>query len=491
MIETNTQTNANYFRNGSGIQTPVDPYKPKNPQNNAKIEQGNNQEALIEVMDINVTYNKGRSNEFRALENVNLNICPREYVIIFGPSGCGKSTLLYAISGLLKATSGEIKVNNDSISSFSKKQIAKFHQKKIGMIFQSFHLIPSLNVLDNVILPKIFEGENFEERDQMARVLLDRFGIAEQADKFPSELSGGQKQRVSIARSLINDPEIILADEPVGNLDSKSSYNVMSILKDLNEIDKKTIILVTHDPAHLRYGDKIVHMKDGKIIKIETVKQKQKDSLLESYILKDGKIRPEFEGQLIKEETIPADLRMLMKAFRSLSVNQIGAMLVPFKAQQLFSHIFFTMTDDQIKVAQKRLQDFLFGSGDFDKFVRELDLTVERGGAGWDRRYAETFAQNVKRIVLQANKVSFIDVEKSASDLAVYINHLFRLNLNETDQHKLAQIVLDRLKNRIGIEEFEKIIDKAKEKGGMGFNRRTSQKISRELEIVLLLRYSA
>ncbi len=229
----------------------------------------------IEIENLSVIYNQGQSNEVRSLENVNLEIYPQEYVIIFGPSGCGKSTLLYSISGLQRPTYGTVKVDGQDINKISKKEQVEFHRRKIGMIFQAFYLIPSLNIIDNVCLPKIFTGDSQKERREAAMKLLHRFGIAEQADKFPSELSGGQKQRVAIARSLINNPDIILADEPVGNLDSKSSHNVMMILKELNEIDKKTIILVTHDPNHLAYGDKIVHMKDGKIIKVEIVEKKK------------------------------------------------------------------------------------------------------------------------------------------------------------------------------------------------------------------------
>jgi ABC-type lipoprotein export system ATPase subunit len=436
------------------------------------------------IRDLNVTYNKGKSNEVRSLEEIDLEILPQEYVIIFGPSGCGKSTLLYSIAGLQKPTSGTVLVDGEDINTYGKKKIAWFHRRKIGMIFQSFHLIGSLNVLDNICLPKTFDRSPTSERKQKARELLDRFSITNQADKFPAELSGGQQQRVSIARSLINNPDIILADEPVGNLDSKSAHTVMSILKELNEVDKKTVILVTHDPAHLQYGDKIVHMVDGKITKIDLMKKKQ--GVAESFIFKDGKIRED----LIREEYVPLDLRHLMRSFRGLSGNQISSLLVPFKAQQLFSHLFFSLTNDQIEKALKKVEDFLYARTDFGEFSLDLDLAEEKGGAGWDKRMAENFSQAVKNLVDEANLISFSEKEQSAARLAQYFETKLTLGLAEAEKQKLAGIVLDRLENRIGKAEFQALADLEAKKGGLALNRQTAAKLSREMEMLLLMRYS-
>jgi putative ABC transport system ATP-binding protein len=450
------------------------------------------QKPLIKIEAVNVTYNAGKSNEVRALENVNLEIYPQEFVVILGPSGCGKSTLLYAVSGLQKTTSGNIKIDDECISAYSKKQIARFHQTKIGMIFQSFYLINSLNILDNVYLPKIFErkGGEIKEMQDRAKTLLERFNISEQVEKFPSELSGGQKQRVSVARALMNNPEIILADEPVGNLDSKSAHNVLSILKELNETDKKTIVLVTHDATHSEYADKIVHMKDGKIIKIEIgVKNKVP---VESYIFKDGVLKRQLVEQgMVKEEVIPDDLKLLMRSFSNLSFSQIGAMMVPFKTQQLFSHIFFSMTNEQMDSAKKYLQNFLYTSLDFEQLERHLDMGIEKGGAGWDKRYVRTFMDNLQRIVTQAKKINFSDLDSSAYETALYLNDLYELSLGQDNLKAFTGIILDRLKNRIGIDEIQKLFDIQKEKGGLGFDRRTARKIAREIEILILMRYSA
>jgi ABC-type lipoprotein export system ATPase subunit len=435
------------------------------------------------IKDLHVIYNQGEPNEVRSLENIDLEIFPEEYVIIFGPSGCGKSTLLYSIAGLQKPTSGQIMVEQEDISAYSKKEIAEFHRRKIGMIFQSFYLISSLNILENVCLPKTFAGLQLNKIKASAAELLKRYGILEQANKFPAELSGGEKQRAAVARSLVNNPDIILADEPVGNLDSKSAHVVMTIFKELNEIDKKTIILVTHDPAHLRYGNKIVHMVDGKITKID-LKAKQESSE-ESYIFKEGKLRED----LIKREHLPVDLKLLMRSFRGMSSGQIGNLLIPFKAQQIFYHLFFTMTNDQIDKAIKKIENLLYLKGDSQDFFKELDLPVESGGAGWDKRTAKKFSDNVKRIIEQANKISFIEKEKSARELVDYVDSRLELKLADDKKHELAKVVLDRLENRIGRDEFQKLIDIPEKKDGLGFDRRAAIKIASEIELLLLLRY--
>lgn len=438
----------------------------------------------VVVKDLNVIYNQGKPNEVRSLEMINLEIFPQEYVIIFGPSGCGKSTLLYTIAGLQKPTSGKVEVDGEDIYAYPKKKMTWYHRKKIGMIFQAFYLINSLKVIDNVGLPKAFDGVETVLRRKLSLALLERFKIAEQADKFPTELSGGQKQRVSIARSLINNPEIILADEPVGNLDSKSSQIVMSILSELNTVDKKTIVLVTHDPSHLQYGDRIFHMKDGKLVKIETVKKKQ--ATVGSFIFKDGKVRDD----LVREEHIPLDLKHLMKSFRGLMTNKIGSLLVPFKANQIFSHVFSSMPNEKIEAAIKKIEEYLFYKIDFNKLVDELDKPLEAGGAGWDRRLAEHFCRDVKEIVDESEKIDYSNLDETSIELADYFNKKFLLKFEGEQRMKFAKVIMDRLKNSIGKEEFSKLLDLPETKDGLGLNKRLVDRVSSELELLILIRYS-
>src|SRR3972149_7743287 len=176
-------------------------------------------EPIISIEKLAVIYNLGKSSETRALSEISFEIYPGEYIVFFGPSGSGKSTLLYSIAGLEYPTYGKILVQNQDLTKMTEKQIGEYHQNAVGMIFQSYHLIPSLSVFDNILLPRMFAGRSVGTWKQDALVSLKRFGIAEQAKKDPTTLSGGQQQRVAIARALINNPQILLADEPVGNLD--------------------------------------------------------------------------------------------------------------------------------------------------------------------------------------------------------------------------------------------------------------------------------
>lgn len=504
-------------------------------------------EPIINLENVFVIYNENKPSEVRALEDINLKIYPEEYVIIFGPSGCGKSTLLYVISGLLSPTKGKVTVSGEDIGVFTKKQKIDFRRRKIGMIFQSFYLIPTLRVVDNVSLPRAFLGEREKERNEIALRLLKRFGILEQAEKFPAELSGGQRQRVAIARSLVNNPEIIFADEPVGNLDSRSAYVVMSILTELNEIDRKTVILVTHDVSHLSYGDKIVYMSDGRIVKVEeTVKKiipvletsedlREREKIIREWeAFKEGKLRKIWElyqkGELekdwdlvLKEEvakawnafreklgeewklskdwelirkkelekmtTISPDLVMLAKAFKNLSPEHLGVLLIPFKAEQIFSHISFHMSTEQIETAKKFFQDVLIDRISIDDLVKKLDAPMEKGGAGFHKKIAERLAKEMKRILDQAAKIDFTDTYRSAVDIAEYMEEKFGIDILE-NKYYLVGLIKDRLENKISIDEVRRKIDQPVQKGGLGLAKGVAERISRELEILLLMRFA-
>lgn len=240
------------------------------------------QEIAIKTESLNVIYDLGLPSETKALNDINIAINKEDFAVVFGPSGCGKSTLLYAISGIERPTSGKIWVLDRDITQFTPLEAAKFHRLQIGMVFQAYNLIPTLSVLDNVALPQIFRGVPREIKYLRAKILLQRFGILPQANKLPTELSGGQQQRVGIARALINEQPVIFADEPVGNLDSKSAKIVLDILYDLNIKDKKTIILVTHDPTLLKYATHIIYMKDGIVVGEKKFTKEQRDQLVAS-----------------------------------------------------------------------------------------------------------------------------------------------------------------------------------------------------------------
>lgn len=219
--------------------------------------------AMIKLTGINKIY---RTNEIEtlALENVNLDVAKGEFVSIMGISGCGKSTLLN-IMGLLDApSSGKIEINGTSVESMKDKELAAFRNKTLGFVFQSFHLINSLNVIDNVELPLLYRKMAAKERTRLAKEVLDRVGLSHRMRHMPTQLSGGQCQRVAIARAIVGNPEIILADEPTGNLDSKMGAEVMELLHKLNKEDGRTIVMVTHNEEQAKQTSRTIRFFDGR-----------------------------------------------------------------------------------------------------------------------------------------------------------------------------------------------------------------------------------
>lgn len=219
--------------------------------------------AMIKLTGINKIY---RTNEIEtlALENVNLDVAKGEFVSIMGPSGCGKSTLLN-IMGLLDApSSGKIEINGTSVESMKDKELAAFRNKTLGFVFQSFHLINSLNVIDNVELPLLYRKMAAKERTRLAKEVLDRVGLSHRMRHMPTQLSGGQCQRVAMARAIVGNPEIILADEPTGNLDSKMGAEVMELLHKLNKEDGRTIVMVTHNEEQAKQTSRTIRFFDGR-----------------------------------------------------------------------------------------------------------------------------------------------------------------------------------------------------------------------------------
>lgn len=208
--------------------------------------------------------------ETLALNNISLSIEKGEFLSIMGPSGCGKSTLLNIMGLLDEPTKGTIKLDSQEINDFSDKKLSRFRNRKIGFIFQSYHLINDLPVLDNVELPLLYRDISSGERRRLAEAALERVGLANRMKHYPSQLSGGQKQRVAIARAIVGRPEIILADEPTGNLDSAMGNEIMEILENLNRTDQTTIVMVTHDENMARRTHRLVRLFDGSLVSSNT-----------------------------------------------------------------------------------------------------------------------------------------------------------------------------------------------------------------------------
>ncbi len=222
--------------------------------------------AIIRLTDVDKVY---RTNEIEtlALENVNLEVEEGEFLGIMGPSGCGKSTLLNIIGLLDTPTKGTVDINGTQTAKMSDSALSHFRNANIGFVFQSFHLIPSLNVTDNVELPLIYrKGVSDSERRRLVKEVLERVGLGHRMRHMPGQLSGGQCQRVAIARAIVGNPEIILADEPTGNLDSKMGAEVMELLHQLNKEDGRTIVMVTHNEEQARQTDRIARFFDGRQI---------------------------------------------------------------------------------------------------------------------------------------------------------------------------------------------------------------------------------
>ena len=218
---------------------------------------------MIKLTGINKIYRTDEI-ETQALENVNLEVQKGEFLSIMGPSGCGKSTLLNIMGLLDTPTSGTIEINGTHTEGMGDKELAAFRNQTLGFVFQSFHLINSLNVLDNVELPLLYRKMSASERTALAKQVLERVGLSHRMKHMPTQISGGQCQRVAIARAIVGNPQIILADEPTGNLDSKMGAEVMELLHKLNKEDGRTIVMVTHNEAQARQTARTVRFFDGR-----------------------------------------------------------------------------------------------------------------------------------------------------------------------------------------------------------------------------------
>jgi putative ABC transport system ATP-binding protein len=220
-------------------------------------------EAVIEAHDLSKSFGRGDA-ETPILENIDLQIFPGEFVVLIGPSGSGKSTLLSILGLLEPPSSGDILVAGQSVKKLSRRQLARLRGRKLGYVFQSFNLLAGLSVAENVMLSGLLVGESGRAQHNRAIELLDQFGLAEKAKRVPSELSGGEQQRVAIARALFMQPDVILADEPTGNLDTKNGRKVIEALETLNE-EGQTIVLVTHDLSIAEEAPRLISLRDGRI----------------------------------------------------------------------------------------------------------------------------------------------------------------------------------------------------------------------------------
>lgn len=225
----------------------------------------------IEVKNLNKSFKLGKNDEVKVLKNLNFTVKKGSFLSIMGPSGCGKSTLLYLLGGLDNPTSGVINVNGRDISTLKEKEKAKMKRREVGFVFQFYNLVPNLTIEDNILLPLLMDGKKIKNYKEDLDNILNLVGLKEKRKMTPRELSGGQQQRVAIARALLFKPEIILADEPIGNLDSKTGESIMELFRDINKKFGTTIVQVTHAESAAYYGDSVLRLLDGEIVSKESI----------------------------------------------------------------------------------------------------------------------------------------------------------------------------------------------------------------------------
>jgi putative ABC transport system ATP-binding protein len=423
----------------------------------------------IEAKDMVITYNKGKANEFNALNHVSVQIYPREYIILFGPSGCGKSTLLYSMLGGLQPAGGNMYVFNEDIYAYTPAQLNHYQQSVIGIVYQQFNLITSISTLDNVALPMIFMGIGKAERNRKGREMLRRFGIPERLeDKLPSMMSGGQQQRIAVSRALVNDPEILLADEPVGNLDSISAEHVMDSFQDINEKDRKTVILVTHDAKYLPYAHRVIYMRDGVVRRVVVNPEKRQVK----------RVHP--------GETIVTEIEQLARLYPYAEPMELKVKsVVNFATQPIGFR--------ELERLERAILHVLMGEMSRDMFKDFLVRSSYQGGIGMTHAEADVVIQRVFSLVMYSKDVAkfreekmndemFLHQRKFIDNILTYISEEVGVTLTQETKELLRTAIAERVGGIIIGDEFAERLVLPIERGGLAFSERHAYKVSLQLE---------
>lgn len=424
-------------------------------------------DSIIKIEDINFFYDYRLVTEQHALKDINFEIERGEYAVFFGPSGCGKTTLTYLIGGIETEQngSGQIYVNGRDVRKLSKDDLAQFRKTGIGIIFQQFNLIPSLTVLDNVALPMTFLGIPQNKRREEALRILTRLGMEKYARRYPSELSGGQQQRVGISRALANNPPIIIADEPLGNLDSENAELVLAFLKELNEKDGRTIIMVTHEAWSVRDARKIIYLKDGAVVKQGESLSKPKTT-----------------------DEIPKDLFREIKPTGSpndkLATSLANLLLRGFSSEETkrFEHYLSERLSDKI---------------DAQTFKELLDKPFRNEGVGLWKQRALKIATLTEDLIIKKRDLDAIyfelerdpaaNIKDKVESIRLWILKEYTGKIEDSQIKKLDEIVEGRLRRVIPQEIFRKTLNLPTSQDGVGFSIHTTRHISDRLETLLSL----
>ncbi len=427
---------------------------------------------IIKLKDLEITYNLGKVNEYKATRGVSMEIYPGEFVAFFGPSGCGKSTIFYSILGILEPSAGQLFVKGENPYSFSPEEMVRFQTQIIGIIYQAFFLINSIDVIDNVALPQIFHGINPAKRRRWAKQLLKRFGMGEQGDKYPDNLSGGQSQRVSVARSMVNNPDILLADEPTGNLDSVSTKQVMSSLEEINMVDKKTVVMITHNAAQLSYCHRVFYMKDGLLDRVVPNPEKKQIAKVD----KQKILVTEFD-QLQKLYPYSSPIELKVKSL----VNYLTQDLNLYQLQRMEEIL-------QLVVERKMSQQ---------EFCLTLGKKYNDGGIDLDLPLAKHMSARVQQILEQAEDVgryrrrfmsnNFFDRENSViKSLTKYLIGEYGQSMSLVQRRRLRDLIYKRIAGLISRREFKDGLRLPLAGGGIGLDIIPSRKLTRYFEKVLI-----
>lgn len=418
---------------------------------------------IIEMQHVNLWYDQGKLNEVHALKDVNISIKKGDYVSFFGPSGCGKTTMLYAIAGIDRYQEGKVLINDRDITAISEQELAIFRQTGIGIVFQQFNLVPSLNVIQNIALPMSFLGVSPERIEVEARMLLKRLDLEKYAERLPNELSGGQQQRVGIARALANNPPIIIADEPLGNLDSVNAKNVLAFLKELNEKDGRTIIMVTHEAWSLQDVKTIYYMKDGAVTSMEQQ-------------------NPETVAKALSE-----------RLFKQMTHHQAEG---DATTRVLSNFLMRGYTLEEVRRFEKLLSDRFSGTIDATEFRSGIDKPFKEGGVGLWTQKAVRISHYVEEVIDKRHDVeSMLAMIEKKPEMPVS-DEVFRISEWLIKEYKgkfslfqktaLNEAIFGRIKNTMDSEGFQVCLNKPKKELGIGLSLRASQALSERLDALLL-----
>ncbi len=426
---------------------------------------------IVKLKDLDIIYNIGKENEYHAIHDVSMEIFPGEFVAFFGPSGCGKSTLFYSILGILAPSKGQLLVKGENPYSYSPERMVKFQSSTIGIIYQAFYLITSISVIDNVALPQIFHGISPGKRKRWAKQLLKRFGMEMHAEKYPDNLSGGQSQRVSVARSMVNSPDVLLADEPTGNLDSISTKQVMDSLEEINMQDKKTVIMITHNAAQLKYCHRVFYMKDGRLLR--TVPNPEKKQI----------------AKVDRQKMIVTEIDTLSKLYPYNNPTEL-------KVKSLVNYLTQSLTIEQIVRLEEIFQAHVEGKISQEKLIEMLTTRFSRGGAGLNPGQAAKMAVEMDKILEQAEdfrryrrrleqNIFYNREEKLLNRLTDYLVEEYRGRVTPVQRRRLKNLVYNRISGLIRKEDFEHQLTLSLDRGGIGLNSRTAHNLTYYFEKII------